>query len=55
MKIPRIKKRFTIILSIILYIVCKLYVIQTPDPHDDKIPDQIRDTLFAIVFDNKVN
>ena len=36
-------------LTIVLYAVAKAYVLYTPTPHDDMIPDRIRDGIIMLV------
>lgn len=43
------KKLFAVCIIILLYAVAKAYVLHTPSPHDDKIPDVVKDALLDVV------
>ena len=42
-------------LGIIVYILCKYYVLKTPSPYDDDIPDQVKDAVLLIISDRDNN
>jgi hypothetical protein len=37
---------------IILYVIWKAYVLQTPSTSDDNIPDKIKDAVLIMVYDD---
>lgn len=37
-----LQKRYVILVGIAIYWLLKAYVISTPDPSDDNLPDQLR-------------
>ena len=39
------------VLIVIIYVLWKAYVLYTPSPHDDEIPDKIKDGMMMIVCD----
>lgn len=43
------KKLALVCLVILIYAIAKIYVLHTPTPHDDQIPDLIRDELLDVL------
>lgn len=41
-----------VLIVILIYAVWKAYVLQTPSPHDDNIPDKVRDSILLMVYDD---
>jgi len=41
-----------VVIVILIYVVWKAYVLQTPSPHDDNIPDKVKDAVLLMVYDN---
>lgn len=49
--LDKLKTRHVIFITaiIILYAIFKAYVLYTPSPHDDDIPDKLRDAVLLMV------
>lgn len=50
---PSLQKRYIIAL-VLLYGAFKLYVISTPTPSDDQLPDQARDIVIQLLTVNDI-
>lgn len=45
------KKLAVVCLVIIFYVIAKIYVLSTPTPHDDLIPDMLKDQVLDVLDD----
>jgi hypothetical protein len=46
------KKHWAWVVAIILiYVLWKAYVLYTPSPHDDQIPDKVKDAVLLLVYE----
>lgn len=41
-----------VVIVIVIYALWKAYVLQTPSPHDDNIPDKVKDAVLLMVYDD---
>lgn len=48
----RYKHWLAVLITLLIYAVWKAYVLQTPSPDDDNIPDKVKDAVLIIVYDN---
>lgn len=49
----RYRHWMVVFVIIIIYVFWKAYVLQTPSPHDDDIPDKIKDAVLIMVYDGE--
>ncbi len=46
------KKRYILIATAFAYLIAKVYVLQTPSPNDDTIPDKVRTIVLQLLAVN---
>lgn len=48
-----LQKRYLFVLGLVGYFILKAYVLYTPNPNDDQIPDQLREAACLLFADDQ--